>query len=238
MDSRPLKLFLFDLDGTLVSTGGAGLRALNATFHDLYGIPNILSQVHPSGKTDPAIFREAVQTFLHRPLNAGELETISEAYLTRLTEETKKTHLYRVLPGVPFLLDHLKTMSDVAVGLGTGNLERGAQIKLKPTGLNSYFRFGGFGSDAEERSTLLAVGHRRAEELYGESIASDDVYVIGDTELDVRAARRAGYRAVAVATGARGRDELAEAHPDFLLSDLSEGLHLVNEIRQQAGAAR
>jgi phosphoglycolate phosphatase len=226
-----LTLFLFDLDGTLVSTGGAGLRALTSTFHDLHGVPNVLSEVSPSGKTDPAIFREAFQKFLLKDMTPADLAVVSEAYLSRLLIETQKTFLYRNLPGVAFLLDHILSMPDSVVALGTGNLERGARIKLEPTGLNRYFPIGAFGSDAEDRAELLEIGRVRAEKARGESISRDRVFVIGDTELDIQAARRSGFNAVAVATGNRTKQQLAQAEPDFLLDDLSQGLHLLGEIQ-------
>jgi len=231
MPRFPLTLLLFDLDGTLVSTGGAGLRALTAVFRDLHGVPNVLSQVSPSGKTDPAIFREVFRVFLQREMTESERETLSEAYLSRLQFETQKSHLYRHLPGVAFLLDHLTSMPDMVIALGTGNLERGARLKLEPIGFNRYFSIGGFGSDAEDRAELLEIGRRRAENMRGQAISNERVYVIGDTELDVQAARRAGFNAVGVATGARSASELAAAAPDFLLDDLTQGLHLIGEIR-------
>jgi phosphoglycolate phosphatase len=226
-------LFLFDLDGTLVSTGGAGLRALSSTFHDLHGIPNVLSDVSPSGKTDPAIFREVFVRFLNRDMTSEDLATVSEAYLSRLLLETQKTHLYRNLPGVGFFLDHLISLPDVILALGTGNLEKGARIKLAPTGLNSYFTIGAFGSDAEDRAELLEIGRKRVEKERGTSILREHVYVVGDTELDVKAARRAGFNAVAVATGNRSKQELAQADPDYLLDDLTGGLTLLAEIRKK-----
>src|SRR5882672_6624119 len=129
-----LKLFLFDLDGTLVSTGGAGLRALESAFKELYGIDDAHKRINPSGKTDPAIFREIIRFFFHRDLNAGEFETISECYLRHL-ELQMKTSAAKSLDGVDAFVNQVASRDDILVGLGTGNLERGARLKLEPTRL-------------------------------------------------------------------------------------------------------
>jgi phosphoglycolate phosphatase len=222
-----ITLFLFDLDGTLVTTGGAGLRALATTFKELYGLDEVLAKVRPAGKTDPAIFREVIRTFLNRDMTIDELTTITETYLSHLTRESKASERFKIHSGVKNFLDQLMARPATAFGLGTGNLEKGARIKLEPTGLNSYFKFGGYGSDSENRGELLRIAHDRAESIYGETISQRDTFVIGDTELDVRAARQSGYRAVSVATGARSLEELKNSEPDYLFKDLTEGAPLL-----------
>lgn len=231
-----MKLFLFDLDGTLVSTGGAGLRALSTTFHELYQTDHILDQVDPSGKTDPAIFREIVDVFLKRSVTPYELDQISATYLTHLARETAQSPHYKILPGVHSFLNYLSVQRDVTVGLGTGNLEKGARIKLEPSGLNPFFLYGAFGSDAEDRSTLLRVGHERAAAFSEEEIGPNNVYIIGDTELDILAARKAGYKSVAVATGSRSKAILAQAIPHYILNDLTEGRAFVDSLRDPSEA--
>ena len=119
---------------------------------------------------------------------------------------------------------------DIAVGLGTGNLERGARIKLESTGLNMYFSFGGFGSDSEDRTEVLRMGHRRAEALRNDRIAPNQVYIVGDTLLDIQAARRAGFRIIAVATGSVSFDVLKKGDPDYVFQDLSEGWELMQSL--------
>jgi phosphoglycolate phosphatase-like HAD superfamily hydrolase len=231
------RLFLFDLDGTLVSTGGAGLRALSRAFQQLYGVPDAMSRVNPSGKTDPAIFREMVRSFLDRDLEPGEGARLGNTYLEFLEEEVARPGAKGPLAGVTALVEHLARRSDAVLALGTGNLERGARIKLAPHGLNEFFPIGGFGSDAEARAEVLRVGHRRAESRAGVPIPPDAVYVIGDTPLDVRAAREAGFRALAVATGRSSVDVLRQSSPDWVLPDLTHGFSWLDSILKQSSAA-
>ena len=225
-----MKLFLFDLDGTLISTGGAGLRAIEQTFSERYSVSHVTQIVNPGGKTDPAIFREILQTYLSRSPRKGELEEIAETYLKFLHVEMQITPHLMVFPFVEEVLGYLSTQPEVSIGLGTGNLERGARIKLEPTGLNPFFLFGGFGSDSEDRAELLRTGHRRAEGLRNDTIPSSQVFVVGDTLLDIQAARRAGFNAIAVATGSVSFDELQKGTPDYVFHDLSEGWELIQSL--------
>lgn len=227
---NPIKLFLFDLDGTLVSTGGAGLRALGRAFEDCTGVKDAVRAVSPAGKTDPAIFREMVRVHLSRDMRPDELRKISQTYLHYLAIEINAALKITTLPGVARFLDYLMTRGDVMMGLGTGNLETGARMKLKRPDLNTYFPFGGFGSDAEERPEVLRCGHRRAEERCGETIAPHLVFIIGDTPLDVRAARTAGYRSVAVAGGGATLSQLQESQPDYLLKDMNDGFNFIQQL--------
>lgn len=224
------KLFLFDLDGTLVSTGGAGLRALGRAFHELYGIENAYKKINPAGKTDPAIFREILRIFFNREMSAQEFADISACYLKHLESEMKSG--VRALDGVHDFVNHIAHRADILVGLGTGNLERGARLKLAPTELNDLFEFGGFGSDAEERSDVLKHGHRRAQEKIRQDIHPSSVFVIGDTPLDVSAARRAGFQAVAVASGSYPYEELRHTRPDFLIRSMADGNLFLDQVDQ------
>jgi phosphoglycolate phosphatase-like HAD superfamily hydrolase len=225
-----MRLFLFDLDGTLVSTGGAGMRALSRAFEELFAVKNASDRIEPAGKTDPAIFRELVRLFLNRDMDAADFEHIAAAYLRFLTDEVGQPASGKILPGVASFLDQLKERTDVLVGLGTGNLENGARLKLGSFNLNSYFRFGGFGSDSEDRAELLLAGYRRGLELARYPIAKDDVYILGDTPLDIAAARRAGFRSVGVATGRVSLERLVESGADHALSNFTEGPRFLAEI--------
>jgi phosphoglycolate phosphatase-like HAD superfamily hydrolase len=233
-----LKLFLFDLDGTLISTGGAGLRALNLTFERIYGLKNITERVSCHGKTDPAIFREAIKTYLDREMHPSELPHVSSTYLRYLSIEIRYSKDYRVLAGVEPFLDYLMTRGDILLGLGTGNLEAGARIKLLKSSLNPYFPFGGFGSDAEAREEVLRHAHARAEARCKQKIKESNVFVIGDTILDVKAARLAGYQAVAVAQGGSSLHELRAHEPDYLLPDMHDGFRFLKDLeRSRPGVA-
>lgn len=224
------RLFLFDLDGTLMSTGGAGLRALSKAFLATHNIVDAHDILDPSGKTDHAIFREIVRTAHQRELTQQEIHTVAESYLLHLEQEMK-TSAARVIDGVQSFLDALKKRSDVLIALGTGNMERGARLKLAPVGLNPYFEFGGFGSDAEDRAEMLRVGHRRGNERTRTAIANEDVLVIGDTPLDVAAAHKAGYKIAAVATGKYSKRQLEASGADFVFQTLNDASALIDNMQ-------
>lgn len=216
------KLLLFDLDWTLVYTGGAGPRALNHAFEALFRIPDAMKSVVPDGKTDPAICREMIRIHLGRFPQDGEIDRLCRGYLDRLKIELPLATGYRILPGIPALLQALSDRADILMGLGTGNLEEGAHAKLGRAGLMRYFRFGGYGSDSEERPEALRIGFRRGQELAGHSLPAKSVLVIGDNIRDVQGGQAIGATTVAVATGPMSYDELAAAGPDFIFHDLSD----------------
>lgn len=217
-----VKCVLFDLDGTLVKTGGAGLFALNRAFDELYGVAGAMDGINPSGKTDPAIIREIFEQKFERECLPIEMQAVQDAYLSFLPDECAKSDGYEVIARIPELLETLKAES-VLTGLGTGNLERGARIKLERAGLNPFLPFGGYGSDSEVRADLLRAGHRRAEEFLGAKIDPQDVFVVGDTELDILAARQAEFPVIAVATGFTAPEVLKEHSPDHYLDDFGDG---------------
>lgn len=217
------KVLLFDIDATLLLSGNAGGRALNRTFFELYGIPGAFDIVRPHGKTDPMIFREMLAAWMPDRPPERELEKIAERYLEYLEEELDTSPGFRVMPGVKPLLEALAGEPTLALGLATGNLERGAWLKLRRGGLDGFFRFGGFGSDAEDRAELVRIAVVRAENHLGRRVVpAQDVYVIGDTDRDIRCGREAGTRTVAVATGPSGPEELARHGPDHVFRDFSD----------------
>ncbi len=217
-----MKLILFDLDWTLVYTGGAGVRALDYAFERIFKITRAMEGVTPDGKTDAAIVREMIRTHFARAPLKGEIEAVCRGYLDRLRVEISGAEGYRILPGIPELLAALAGRSDALVGLGTGNLEEGAQIKLAPSGLLPYLRFGGFGSDHEDRAQLLATGVQRGEKRLGRSVPPRDVVIVGDNRRDVEAGKAIGVTTIAVATGPMGYEELARCQPDGLFKDFSD----------------
>ncbi len=219
----PARILLFDLDGTLVLTGGAGVRALDRAFQNLYGLQEAGRGVPFHGRTDLRIIRDIVERKLHRPMGADEAVAICDRYLPYLEEEVQRSAAYRILPGVPALLTLLAARGDCLVGLGTGNVEAGARIKLARGDLNRFFPFGGFGSDAEDRVELLRRAVARGEARRGPGADGPaQVVVIGDTHLDVESGRALGARTVAVATGGESAAALEQARPDVLLADLSD----------------
>ncbi|WP_324717539.1 HAD family hydrolase [Carboxydochorda subterranea] len=220
-------LVLFDLDGTLVNSGGAGRRAIQRAWGEVFGQEVALDPGWTAGRTDPAIFREMARVGGIEPRRwEAERARLVDRYLAYLCEEVA-SRPGRVLPGVLELLRRGQQEARWALALATGNLERGARLKLSPFDLNRYFPVGGFGSDSEVRHELLQVAVRRAQEHFGEAMAP---VVVGDTPLDVEAAHRAGMAAVAVATGPYGMDDLARAGAEAVLPSLEDterALHAV-----------
>jgi phosphoglycolate phosphatase len=213
-----VKLLLFDIDGTLVSTGGAGVRALNRAFCQVVGIVNAMDGIRLHGKTDPAIIREVFNAREVPSLRAS-FDQILAAYVEFLPEEVERSTQYRVLPGILSFLQDFHRRPDLVFGLATGNVERGARIKLARGKLNSFFTFGGFGSDAESRTELVRCAAESGVRHAGRDIEPQDVFVIGDTPRDIDAGREAGFRTVGVATGYYSAEQLRAAGADLTLSD-------------------
>jgi len=220
--SEKRKVLLFDLDWTLIYTGGAGVRALDHAFERLFGIPQAMKKVTPDGKTDPAICREMIRVLLKREPQDGEIEQLCRGYLDRLANEVPQGPGYKVLPGVPELLKALAETPGVLLGLGTGNLQEGARIKLARADLMKYFAFGGYGSDSEDRPTVLRTAVQRGEALARKKFSPQDIVVIGDNIRDVQAGQAIGALTVAVASGPMSYEDLSASGPDHLFHDFSD----------------
>lgn len=216
---------LFDIDGTLVLTGGAGEKAMYAAFEEVFGTrPTI--QVKMAGRTDRAIAREL---FDHLDVDHS-LENWTKfraTYLRNLQEYLGRHHGY-VCPGIPEVLDRLRQHTGVAVGLLTGNLREGARHKLSHYRIYHHFEgadamaLGGFGDEHCDRDLVAADALAAVQQKFNGSIAPERVWVVGDTPLDIKCARAIGARAVAVATGSYSTDDLAKESPDLLFADLSD----------------
>lgn len=224
------KLLLFDLDWTVLYTGGAGIRALDYAFLEHFNIPKAMHGISPDGKTDPAIIRELIQVHLNREAEKAEITAICQRYVDRLPHEIAHTAEYVVLPGIPELLDRLDQNPDALVGLGTGNLEAGARAKLSRTPLLRYFKFGGYGDDSEMRSEVLQAGVQRGQALAGQAFAPRDVVVIGDHFRDIQAARAIGATIISVATGHLKEPQLRTHRPDFLFRNLADTARVLEAI--------
>ena len=177
-------LLLFDIDGTLISTDGAGMRAFQRALQEVIGIRIDMKAVRPDGKTDPLILKETIAHFgLNDRREIHSQQEIFSRYLDFLEDEMEKaleSGKVRVLPGVGNLLNALSRKSDFALGLATGNIEDGARVKLEKAGLSGFFHFGGFGSDSEDRTELTRIGIRRGSH-YVSPAPVDGAFVIGDT---------------------------------------------------------
>jgi phosphoglycolate phosphatase len=223
-----MAILLFDIDGTLVRTGGAGKAAMEGALCDAFGIESVRDVVDYSGRTDRAIARDLL--FVHGidPTPANQVR-LQEVYLARLPDALHN-HAGKVCPGIAELLSHLHPKPGVVLGLLTGNVRSGARHKLGHYGLWDYFACGGFGDDHFERDDVArtAVAAMRAHLAHlGRDFDASDVWVIGDTPLDVQCARTIGAKAVAVATGWHAADELAVHRPDHLFADLSNAEELL-----------
>lgn len=214
----PRRLYLFDIDGTLITTGGAGGKAMRAAFRALWEREREgFSNIEFSGRSDYAIFRSAlIQSGNMSDDFADDLRRFRRAYYRRLPGSLVANQGV-ILPGVIDLLNQLSTVENVTLAVGTGNFKAGARAKLRHYGLDHYFRTGGFGDNTEDRAELIAQGIRSANRLVGRH---DVVYVIGDTVHDVTSAQANGAVAVAVSTGTVSPETLAAVNPDMLLSDL------------------
>jgi phosphoglycolate phosphatase-like HAD superfamily hydrolase len=227
-----VKLVLFDIDGTILLTDGAGKRAVHRALIDVFGATGPHDHAF-GGKTDPQIVRELMRVVGHGDDHIDERMTrLLDLYVGYLHEELRAgADGIRVMPGVRELLDALDARDDVIVGLLTGNLEAGARAKLESAAIDpDRFVIGAFGSDHEERGQLPAVAQRRALEQLGIEVSGADVIVIGDTPADIQCGRSIGARAIAVATGFFSMEELREHEPAALFADLSATAAVVRAI--------
>ena len=214
------KLLLFDIDGTLLLTGRAGEHALRAAFKERFGVDDDLSSISFAGSTDGAIARQMFAPH-DIPPTAENIADLFDGYVHHLAMELPRRE-GKVLPGIVELLEVLHGREDCVLGLLTGNIEKGAELKLSHYGVWDFFEFGAFADDHIDRNKLGPVAHSRAVERHGISFEPEDVFVLGDTPRDIDCARAAGFVAVAIATGSCGKDELASHGPDFLFGDLSD----------------
>ncbi len=219
-----MRLVLFDIDGTLILTGGAGMRAFYRAFERVFEIPVKTEVIRPDGKTDPLIARELLE-FYGQGSRWTERSSalLFSAYLEFLKEEMAQARTkgrIHVLPGVSELLDMLAPNRKFALGLVTGNLEGGAHIKLGEAGLDRYFQFGGYGSDSEDRTELIRCAIMRGARLVSPEPVSGAV-VIGDTPLDIIHGHAAGALVIAVASARYSTADLEKHRPDLLVPSLA-----------------
>jgi phosphoglycolate phosphatase len=216
------KLVLFDIDGTLVLTGGAGMRAMNRACESIVGLADALTGIPVAGRTDWIILQDALGR-IGRGLDASLFASLREQYIGHLREEIQLPGrgVTAVLPGVRELLDALASRDDVFLGLLTGNFEQGARIKLEHFDLWRYFACGAFGDDAADRNALVPFALERARGC-GIDVPYGEVLVVGDTPHDVACALAVGALPVAVATGSYTVDQLRASGAEIVFEDLSD----------------
>jgi phosphoglycolate phosphatase-like HAD superfamily hydrolase len=217
------RLYLFDIDGTLISTGGAGGGAMRAAFAALWRRADGFDGIEFSGRTDRSLLKQAVTAAgLEGEPFEEQLRRFKRAYYRRLPLSLP-AYEGRVLPSVVSFLEQLTADPDASVGLGTGNFRHSASIKLRHYGIDHYFRFGGFGDRAEDRAALIAEGIRSGQRRGRHDI----VFVIGDTVHDIVAARANRAVAVGVTTGSASAEVLSAAGADLVLASLAEAPRLL-----------
>jgi phosphoglycolate phosphatase-like HAD superfamily hydrolase len=214
------RLFLFDIDGTLITSGGAGEGALIDAMKERFKVNEDFSGIVLAGGTDRAIARDLLRKngLSDSPENIASL---LESYLQSLSERISK-HDGRVLPGIVPLLNLMHQREDAVLGLLTGNVQRGAEIKLRHFEVWDFFEFGAFADDHLDRNELGNFARVRAAERHGEEFPPDRIFVIGDTPRDIECGRAIGARTVAIATGQYSCADLESHGPDFLFDDLSD----------------
>ena len=213
------RLLLWDIDGTLINTGAAGQRAIVLATAQRFGGSGDLDGVEIAGRTDTGIAHQILAKY-GEPMTEESVTTFLDLYLELLAHELPRSK-GQVMPGVLPLLERLERQPDTALGLLTGNLKRGAQLKLEHYQLWHFFAFGAFADDHYDRNELGAFAVTRAQEGTGKKFLPAQVDVIGDTGHDVACGKAFGARTIAIATGSWPRERLAEYTPDFLFDDLS-----------------
>ncbi len=217
------RLVLFDIDGTILYSGGAGRRAMHRALLKVFGAAGPIKGFPFAGKTDPQIIVELMTSAGYAPgLIRQRMPEFWEHYVECLEGELTRTDGLVVYPGVVELIGALRESDGTLLGLQTGNIQRGARLKLEPTGLNGSFPVGAFGDDSHDRNELPRIAVQRVRQQFGRVFRGPEVIVVGDTPADISCARHFGARAVAVATGFQDRQDLVEAQPDALFDDFQD----------------
>jgi phosphoglycolate phosphatase-like HAD superfamily hydrolase len=214
------RLFLFDIDGTLITSGGAGEAALKDAMRSRFDVEEDLDGIILAGATDARIARELLEKH-SIAVSAENVAALLDTYLGHLNERIGR-HDGKLLPGIVPLLKVLSERSDAVLALLTGNVIRGAEIKLTHYGVWDFFEFGAFADDHHDRNELGKFARARALERHGEEFPPSRIYVIGDTPKDIECGRAIGACTVAIATGHYSSDQLRDHAPDFLFEDLSD----------------
>jgi phosphoglycolate phosphatase-like HAD superfamily hydrolase len=211
---------LFDIDETLVHTGGSGARSWKAAFETLYGVPADIGEHSSAGETDPQVARATFQGVLDREPSEDELGKLYAQYLLHLARDIWTSENYRVLPGAEQLLVRLGE-AGLILGLVSGAMEGAARTKLIPADLNRFFVFGGYGSDSPDRAELTRLAIDKATSLH-DKLTPAHVYVVGDTPHDMEATNAAGAVSVGVASGHYSTEELSRAGAAQVLRSLED----------------
>jgi phosphoglycolate phosphatase-like HAD superfamily hydrolase len=215
-----IRLVLFDIDGTLVHTGGAGAKAFARAFASEFGVPDGTQRLKFAGRTDVSLVREFFTTY-HIEASAENFDRFFKAYILCLRQTIVGCN-GGACPGVLEFFQALRSRPQPPLtGLLTGNIKQGARIKLERFDLWQHFSFGGFADDHEERDQIAAAALRRGRRHLGRHLRGEEVLVIGDTPLDIRCGRAIGAKVLAVATGGASLEDLQRHNPDWAVPDLT-----------------
>ena len=214
--TNQIEAVLFDIDGTLLVTGGAGAVAWQRAFREMHGVDADIDEHTHAGMTDPEIAAIVFREVIGREGTAAERAEAIAGYLSHLQQAVEESEGYRVMPGIEELLPRLAG-EGILLGIVTGNIEAAAHIKLARGDLNRYFAFGGYGSDSSDRTELTKKAVERGGQVSGKPLNPDRTIAVGDTPRDVKAGHGAGIKVVGVATGSYSVEELAESGADWVL---------------------
>jgi phosphoglycolate phosphatase-like HAD superfamily hydrolase len=222
------RLLLFDIDGTLIHSGGAGMEALKHVLAERHGIKDDLEDIEIAGMTDSGIVISILKK--HKiPATSENIAAFLDSYVHFLSLELPRRK-GNLLPGVLELLERLKSRENIVLALLTGNVSRGAQLKLEHYGVWHFFEFGAFADDHHDRNQLGPFARARAKERHGREFSAAEIDVIGDTPRDIACGKALGARTIAVSTGTWSREELEKHDPDFLIDDFSDVDRLIDTL--------
>lgn len=217
------RLILFDIDETILKSDGAGRRAISRALREIFGKDFQMDHVSMSGKTDPQILHEILNhAGMDRQEIENSLESIYAIYIELLREEIDNAKFFRLHEGVVELLESLSNNDKTFLGLLTGNIEKGARLKLSRFELNDYFPIGAYGCDSADRMQLPAVAVNRAVSHFNRNFQADETVIIGDSIYDVLCAKQYGARSIAVNTGLTSKEQLEAQSPDYLFASLKD----------------
>jgi len=217
------KIVLFDIDGTLLSAKGLGMKSADAAFLELYGTDNNYGGFDFTGRTDPDIFQEIAHARIGRNLDENEYSEFLSHYVKNYKIFALSHPVAELKPGIVPLLEALTQSAEVALGIETGNIKAVADIKLESTNVQQHFSFGGFACDSNDRRQIVRIAIERAKALHNiEKINPKDVFVVGDALQDIDASKSVGATSIAVETGGLSREKLQSFGADHVFSDLSD----------------
>ncbi|MFO7889581.1 MAG: HAD family hydrolase [bacterium] len=226
-----MKLILFDIDGTLINTGGAGSESMRIAFEQIWGIPDGFKNIFMMGKTDSTILREVLKNN-NLTWDEDNVNTFLKYYFQTLKQEIKKDRSgKRICPGIIPLLESLYSRTDFSISLLTGNFKESAFIKLNHFNIDHYFQDGAFCNDTENREEMVPIIKKRTERKEKITIHNNDIFVIGDTPSDINSARKNGVHAVGVTTGVHTYKDLQAHNPDHLFTNLSDTASVLQILR-------